>query len=86
MWSVGMMSISDTACLTDLGCKTRHHTLASLKMSSKLLIYHAKSLHSDQNVTGPNVESGRRPTVEIFKFYSGLFVLVHVRIIQCEFR
>ena len=21
-WSVGMMSISDTACLTDLGCKT----------------------------------------------------------------
>ena len=28
----------------------------------------------------PNVESGRRPIMEIFKFYSGLFVLVHVRI------
>ena len=24
--------------------------------------------------------------MEIFKFYSGLFVLVHVRIRQCEFR
>ena len=35
----------------DLGCKTWHHTLTCLKMSSKLLIYHADSLHSDNNVT-----------------------------------
>ena len=30
----------------------------------------------------PNVESGRRPIVKFFKFYSGLFVLVHVHISQ----
>ena len=32
-----------------------------------------------------NVESGRRPIMKILKFYSGLFVLVHVRISQCDF-
>ena len=50
-WSVGMISIYDTAYLMDIGCTTWHHTLTCLKMSSKLLIYHADSLHSDHNVT-----------------------------------
>ena len=38
MWYVGMMSIFDTARLTDLVCKTEYVTLTSLKMSSDLLI------------------------------------------------
>ena len=33
----------------------------------------------------PNVDSGRRPIMKMFNFYSGLFVLVHVRISQCDF-
>ena len=33
-----------------------------------------------------NVESDRRPIMEIFKFYCRLFVLEHVRIRQYEFR
>ena len=43
MWSVGMMSIFDTARLTELVSKTRYHTHISLKMSSGLLIHHAGS-------------------------------------------
>ena len=33
----------------------------------------------------PNVESGRRPIMKIFKDYSGLFDLVHVRSVDANF-
>ena len=38
-WSVGMMSIFDTACLTELDAKTgyMYHALTNLQMSSDLL-------------------------------------------------
>ena len=51
MWSIDMMSTSETACLTGRGLKTCHHTLTSLKISSKLLIQHADGVHLDQSVT-----------------------------------
>ena len=77
----------DTAHLTDPCSKTGYRILTCLKMSNNLLIHHTGSKHSDHNftITLPNVESGRRPIMKIFKFYSALFVLVHVRISQCEF-
>ena len=71
----------DTAHLTDLGSKTGYRRLASLKMSNNLLIMPAVSFPITI-LRLPNVESGRRPIIKIFTFYSGLFVLVHVRISQ----
>ena len=38
-----LFSIFDTSHLTDLGSKTGYRRLTSLKMSNKLLIYHAGS-------------------------------------------
>ena len=75
-------SIFDTAHLTDLGSMSGYRRLTSLEMSNNLLIHHADSKRSDHNLRLPNVESGRRLIMKIFKFYSGLFVLVHVRISQ----
>ena len=50
-WSVSMMSIFDTARLTDLGSNTGYRTLTSLKMSNDLIIHHGGSKHSKQYVT-----------------------------------
>ena len=33
----------------------------------------------------PNVESGWGPIIKIFTFYSGLFVLVHVQLVNANF-
>ena len=40
-WSVGMLSIFDTARMTDLGSKIEYRTLKSLKMSSNETIHQA---------------------------------------------
>ena len=75
-------SIFDIAHLTELGSKTGYRILTSLKID--LFIMLAVSIPITI-LRLPNVESGRRPIMKIFKFYSGLFVLVHVRISQCKF-
>ena len=77
-------SIFDTAHLTELGSnvKTGYRRLRSLKIG--LFIMLAVSILITI-LRLPNVESGRRPIMKIFTFYSGLFVLVHVRISQCKF-
>ena len=78
-------SFFDTAYLTDLGSVTGYRRLISLKcLTICLFIMPAVSIPITI-LRLPNVESGRRPIMKIFKFYSGLFVLVHVRISQCEF-
>ena len=46
-----MLSIFDTARMTDLGSKIEYRTLKSLKMSSNELIQRTDSKHSDHNVT-----------------------------------
>ena len=73
-------SIFDTAHLTDNGSKTGSRTLTSLKMSSTLLIIMSAVSIPVTIFCLPNDESGRRPIMKIFKIYSGLFGLVHVRI------
>ena len=78
-------SIFDTAHLTDLGSKTGYRRLTSLKMSINLFIHLSAVSILITILRLPNVESGRRPIIKIIKFYSGCFVLVHVRISQCEF-
>ena len=77
------LSISDTANLTDLGSKTGYRSLTSLKMSSLFIV---PTLSIPITILClPNAESRWRPFMKIFKFYSGLFVLVHVQLSQCEF-
>ena len=71
-------SIFDIVHLTDLGPKTGYYRLISLKMSNNLLIHNVGSKHSDHYLRLSNVESGRGLFMKIFKFYSGLFVTVHV--------
>ena len=50
MWSVGMLSIFDTARMTDLGSKIGSRTLKSLKIFGNVLIHQGGSYHSDHNV------------------------------------
>ena len=74
----------DTAHLTDLGSKTGYRRLTSLKMSNNLPFHHAGGKHFTI-LRLPNVKSGRRPIMKKSKFYSGLFVFVHLQISQCKF-
>ena len=85
-WHVGVMSVFDTAYLTDLGSKTGYHTLTGLKCLAICLFITLADSFPFTILRLPNVESGRRPIINISKFYSGLFIMVHVQIIQSEFR
>ena len=82
-WTVGMMSIFSTARLTNLGFNTGNRTLTSLKISSNLLIHHAdKTFDHNLMVIYRRVKAASHRGNFL---YSGLFVLVHVRIRQCDF-
>ena len=78
-------SIFDTVHLTVLGSKTGNRRLTGLKISHNLLIHMSQVSILITILRLPYVEAGRRPIMKITKFYSGLFVLVHLQISQCEF-
>ena len=85
-WSVGMILTFEIVRLTIFGSKTGYHTFTSLKWRVTCLFIMLAVCILIAMLRRYDNKPWRSPVVEFFKFYSGLFVLVHVQIKQSDFR